>query len=331
MLTYELDIKASSLLIAYESRNANHTIRATRNTFTDQDISVRSNIIDKVTLLFIHSEYQSAYTYSKRMLHRFVENGCPEIMSWKFFWQHAKADIYVHPESNMGYELICRTIWEMEQKRQQFLESGRHDNPFRLCTEQLGRFNSLGGYHNWINAHNLDSAIKMTKQALVYLWESHSLEDYATACDNLGRMYAEKGDYQKAETFVRTGYKKRIQLKNQYRIALSLISMANISISRTNWEPAITYLREAERICIEHNQTRGKALIYIAYGRAYRQLGLSHKHPLNRRKKFFLKSLAYLSRAKEIFSTTITEPIRLTEIDICWEATHRDYKQAFGE
>ncbi|MBE0700025.1 MAG: hypothetical protein IH586_24125, partial [Anaerolineaceae bacterium] len=216
----------------------------------------------------------------------------------------------------------------------EMLNSSSHKTPLELdsrsraeYTRLLGLANHLLGYDYWINQHDLQQGIQYSHWALKYYRAIQDQEGIATVLDNLARMYALKHDQAQARTDHHQSLLIRVAQRqgNQYRLALGLISGAEINIIFGCFDKAEFQLNQARLRCEKEGRQRGLGLIYSAYGRLYRQIaaqsGLSEEERFNSLRQ----ALTFLRKAENIFKQEVEEPVRLIEVINELGCVYRDW------
>lgn len=99
-----------------------------------------------------------------------------------------------------------------------------------------------------VNAGQLDSALYYFLEAEKILTANNALYNLGVVYNNLGRIYTEKKDLNKALTFYEKGLKNREALEDTYGIALSYLNIGEVEKQKKNWDKSIEYLNKAEAI-----------------------------------------------------------------------------------
>lgn len=113
------------------------------------------------------------------------------------------------------------------------------NSKLKLQNAIAGDYNNIGEVYRLM--HELDSALlNFQKANRIYLSDNDTLGKAYTQ-GNIGLVYAEKGDFQKAELFMNNASITLKKLKDYYPIAVYNIYMADIYINKNAYQEALKY------------------------------------------------------------------------------------------
>lgn len=145
---------------------------------------------------------------------------------------YARALIYVDRVKD-AEDCLDKTIKDIEADYDKFRAL---DGAESRAKEVLGIAYNHKGYISWIKFGHYEDALAKFNKATTYL--SESKDQLATALDNMGRVYGAIGYQERAELLILQGLAIRIQTGDDYRKALSLNSLAIITLAFGNPQKA---------------------------------------------------------------------------------------------
>jgi len=150
--------------------------------------------------------------------------------------------------------------------------------------EVLGIAYNHKGYISWIKYGHYEDALAKFNQATKYL--SESKDQLATTLDNMGRVYGAIGYQERAELLILEGLAIRIQTGDDYRKALSLNSLAIVTMAFGNHQRSVQLAEKAYLLFSKVHRkemddpqsnrqsgARGMGLAIITKAQAMRALG----------------------------------------------------------
>jgi hypothetical protein len=171
------------------------------------------------------------------------------------------------------------TLEDIQKRRNEFSEFDLK----RTCFIKGRTLNNLG-YTSWMYFGRYSAALTQLLQAIDYFKEAGLTEEEATSLDNIGRIHAVLWHQPAAQRKIREGLAKRESEgeKARYRLALSLISLANIQHRFGNSQLALNNVNKAYDIFNTMVVKRGlglafltRAMINRSMAEAWRDNGLS--------------------------------------------------------
>lgn len=171
------------------------------------------------------------------------------------------------------------------------------------------------------------AALEEFRSALPYFLASDLGEEIANTYDNMGRVHALLGEKTRAESLARDGLELRRHLGREFRIGLSLNSLAIVHLGFGEPHRARHLSEQALHIFERLGIQRGIGLARITLGRSLRHLGALWRIGIYNPEechKLLDDAVASLERAADIFPKIVDEPIR--GIEACNElgCTHRE-------
>lgn len=145
---------------------------------------------------------------------------------------YARALIYVDRSAD-ATDCLDKTIEDIEANYNKFRNI---DGAESRAKEVLGVAYNHKGYISWIKFGHYEDALAKFNKATTYL--SESKDQLATALDNMGRVYGAIGYQERAELLILQGLAIRIQTGDEYRKALSLVSLAIVTLAFGNPQKA---------------------------------------------------------------------------------------------
>lgn len=135
----------------------------------------------------------------------------------------------------------------------------------------LGRLLNNKGYAYWMFEGQYRRAIREFIHAIRFFDEADLKEEKANTLDNMGRSYAALDNRQRADSNIRWGLDIRDELRIQFRLALSRISLVHGLCVGEQFEPAETEVNKALSFVLKGNIKRGVGLASIAKGLVLRK------------------------------------------------------------
>lgn len=145
---------------------------------------------------------------------------------------YARALIYIDRIKD-AEGCLDKTIEDVEYNYDKFRAL---DGAESRAKEVLGTAYNHKGYISWVKFGHYEDALEKFNKATTYL--SESKDQLATALDNMGRVYGAIGYQERAELLILQGLAIRIQTGDDYRKALSLNSLAIVTLAFGNPQKA---------------------------------------------------------------------------------------------
>lgn len=145
---------------------------------------------------------------------------------------YARALIYVDRVKD-AKECLDKIIEEVKSNYDKFRSI---DGAESRAREVLGVVYNHKGYISWVKFGHYEDALSKFNTATTFL--SESKDQLATALDNMGRVYGAIGYQERAELLILQGLAIRIQTGDDYRKALSLNSLAIVTLAFGNHQKA---------------------------------------------------------------------------------------------
>jgi tetratricopeptide (TPR) repeat protein len=250
---------------------------------------------------------------------------------------HARALIYTGKTED-GLTKLSNIIQKLEEHPEPYEQS------FITWRKNmiLGRAHNDKGYahwmdqgHCWIAVQEFTSAIRYFAHSQRFISANRQEGDdlLATACDNIGRVYAQLGHRSRSELLIEHGRKIRAEIERNDRYALSLNSSAISYLAFGDPYHALELSKESLRWFKESK--RGEGLAKITKGQAQRHIGAFwiYKRPGDRTiyAGYLEDSLKTLEEARDIFENEVSEPIRLCQVYNEIGCAHRELAQLQGD
>jgi len=224
---------------------------------------------------------------------------------------HAETLIYTGADESQPIALLDHAIGVLEGWRPTKKDDPRDWWRMRI----LGRAYNNKGYIHRLAGRN-GAAIREYERAIWYFRRADIQDEMADTLTNMGFVYARWGDITKAQALLEDAIELREHLGQAFAQALS-INTLGLAYAYSN-APA-----QAERRCREAlatfeqlNQPRGIGLSCNAMGLASRKHAEQWKqgtYSPQEAEEFFAQAEGYLQTAERIFTTDVSEPIRLWE------------------
>ena len=177
----------------------------------------------------------------------------------------------------------------------------------------VGRAHNHIGYIHWMTDGKYEEALREFTKAVSYFPADMPSHEYATALDNLGRVYAQLGHRSLAIRLIERGRVQRESLRNnslgQYRYALSLHSHAVAYLMFGQPYRAVLLCEEAldvfGQLGVEDGRRRGEGLALLTMGTAERFLSTFWRNRKPDEANLHLNlAEQYLVSAAQIFGAT---------------------------
>ncbi len=254
---------------------------------------------------------------------------------------YARALIYVD-RTKEAKDCLESTIRTIEANYDKFHNI---DGAESRAKEVLGIAYNHKGYISWIKFGHYEDALVKFNQATKYL--SESKDQLATTLDNMGRVYGAIGYQERAELLILQGLAIRIQTGDDYRKALSLNSLAIVTLAFGNhqkaYELADTSYRLFSRVHrreLDDSQThkqsgaRGMGLATITKGQILRIQGSYWREYKDleqeeRCKAILEKGIKELEFARAIFREDTSDISQDAQARLTEEKISRPVKEPF--
>lgn len=240
----------------------------------------------------------------------------------------AQTGIYL-AEPQQAIALLKEVIQALEGQESPAAVAARDAGSFedRRRNLLLGRAHNNLGYVYWLPQGHLQAALAEFRAASAYFQHSRLQEELANTDDNMGRVYALLRHRTRGEMLVEDGLEIRRQLGREYRMALSLNSLAVVVQEFGTPERARVFANRARTICERLNVRRGIGLANITLGAALRNMGNDDAlYSLSEAEDLYSESLRYLREALLIFdSSEVDEPVRRVEALNELGSAHRNW------
>ncbi|MEW5872800.1 MAG: tetratricopeptide repeat protein [Chloroflexota bacterium] len=279
-----------------------------------QECGLYSDRLRMIGQQFRNGRYLEAVADSKELLQ--ILDRDDSLVFFEAVYYFAKALIYTGDTAD-GIEQARSALTRME---------GKADQSSKRWKRLIGKFHNLLGYAYCVERNSYQLAREEFVLAMPYLWDSP--EEYANVCDNLGRVYVELGEKDRAEKLIDKALEIRRGLGSHYydRAALSFISRAIAHLTFGELSQALEFSQQAKAVFEETGSVRGVGLACITLGRVLRQLGSRRcEYVISECAEFLDQAIDNFRQAIAIFDLEIQEPVRL--IEACKEmgCAYREY------
>jgi tetratricopeptide (TPR) repeat protein len=225
--------------------------------------------INNVKRFVIDTKYSDAKREAEKYYDAVLKKGDPVLLSRLEVW-YSHAIMYLG-KTNEAKAVLGSVISRCENLH---LDGAQMANVHYI----LGRAHNNLGYLLWIDLGQYKNALTEFDQAIRYFLLCNQVNDVATVCDNLGRVYAQLGYGTHAELLIEHGKTLRQDSSDQYRLALSLDSLANAYIASGQPNRALYRSQQAFSLFRKHYDetftgVRGLGLALLTKGKAERFLG----------------------------------------------------------
>lgn len=118
---------------------------------------------------------------------------------------------------------------------------------------------------------SLKEAITYYEQGLQEYFSINNIDGVASCENNIGLVYNDMGDYEKAMKFHLKTLKLREEMKDEKGIAKSLLNIGNVYLNQENLEEALKYYEKSAQICEKINLLVDLANNYNNMGNIYKR------------------------------------------------------------
>ena len=269
-----------------------------------------------------------------RWVKRYVARGDFEKAQWVaenlyrstepvFNWNEVNDPLYKAALLSAWGEVLVHTSAPEEKARTlleqaiQFLGDDQRwsDDQRWLRARILGRTHNYLGYLYRIRGR-YGPALDQYKRALPYFNAADIQDERANTLNNLAYLLALLGRVNSALLHIKQALEIRQGIGHKYQLALSHNTRGIIHTLHDHPEWGERECREALYIFEDLQEPRGIGLTCLGLGFALRRRGDQWKvdvYPLNEAAKDFQEAVQYFERAVNIFSTQVSEPVRLWE------------------
>jgi len=216
-------------------------------------LKIRQSLNDKIKSAGIYSNIATVYTRQSK----FKEALDLNFKSLKLYEQIGDSANQANILGNIG---ILYYNLEQNKSANEFFIKGLRIA--RLCHKQLIEANiliELGGIKFEqgvkndiiVNRKELDSALLYFENANTILTEYNAIYNLAVVNNNIGRIYVQLKDYEKATQYYNQGLIYRQQMNDDYGIGLSYLNLGKISKLKKLYPNSIDFYKKAATIFLE--------------------------------------------------------------------------------
>ena len=245
-----------------------------------------------------------------------TENALLAIAELKVFY--AQALVYAG-EGDAAITLLEKAIAEMERGHTSD-EISRQEDPHEYTGWRrnlvLGRAHNNLGYTYWQRRYQYHLALDELRKANPYFRASDLDEEYANTLANMGQIYTQLYEKDRAEAVLDDSLTLRRKLNRKYRIGLSVNARANGYLALGDPYSARRLAEEAFNIFNSLDAQRGIGLAAIILGRALRKIGrllFDSQYPVTDCDKYLKNSQMILERSYDIFKNKVKQNARLID------------------
>jgi tetratricopeptide (TPR) repeat protein len=202
----------------------------------------------------------------------------------------------------------------------------KDDKQIRRKEHILGLAHNNVAYFYW-SVKDYGHAVQEYMLALPHLRRSDNLSAYAHTLKNLAYIYALQGRLTAAEILCRDALDNFRNLEDHNGEALSLNTLGLINVEGQQHETARVRCEKALRIFESLKDQRGIGLACTALGYSLRRLASRDTYSSKETITFFQDAEQYLKRAVSIFTSSISEPLRLVDAYKEFGCTYRDWSK----
>lgn len=216
-------------------------------------LKIRQSLNDKIKSAGIYSNIATVYTRQSK----FKEALDLNFKSLKLYEQIGDSANQANILGNIG---ILYYNLEQNKSANDFFVKGLR--LARLCHKQLIEANiliELGGIKFEegvkndiiVNRKELDSALLYFDDANTILTEYNAIYNLAVVNNNIGRIYVQLNDYEKATQYYNQGLIYRQQMNDDYGIGLSYLNLGKVSKLKKLYPNSIDFYKKAATIFLE--------------------------------------------------------------------------------
>lgn len=216
-------------------------------------LKIRQSLNDKIKSAGIYSNIATVYTRQSK----FKEALDLNFKSLKLYEQIGDSANQANILGNIG--ILYYNLEQNKSANEFFIKGLRLA---RLCHKQLIEANiliELGGIKFEegvkndiiVNRKELDSALLYFNDANTILTEYNAIYNLAVVNNNIGRIYVQLNDYEKATQYYNQGLIYRQQMNDDYGIGLSYLNLGKVSKLKKLYPNSIDFYKKAATIFSE--------------------------------------------------------------------------------
>jgi len=175
-------------------------------------------------------------------------------------------------------------------------------------------FNNIGEVYKRLNDHN--KALEYLNRAAGIIRNDSARR--ALILYNIGESYVQLNQLKQAKNYINQSYRMAIQIKNKRIIAYDYWTLGDISLREKNYESALAYYYDAEKIWKETGETRSLIQTYQQIAEVY----LS-KRDYTQSERYLKQSIA-LASAIKVPDLQVRNYLRYSHLD----SLRGDFRQA---
>jgi len=235
-----------------------------------------------------------------------------------------EGEAHVNRGERKGLELLQRTIQRVGSTPT--VEEGH-----QLYKEAiLGRaHNDIGYYYRSFS--NYHAAIQEYLLALPHLQRSHNKVSYAETLRNLAYAYSLQGRLAIAELLCQYSLELSTKFGDQRGSGLTNNTLGLIYTWKGQHHLSQLKCEGALALFDSLKDERNVGLVCTALGYNFRLLANTNAYPLDKAAEYLQYSERSLKRSKDIFSTRVSEPIRLAQAFNELGCTYRDWAKLYRQ
>lgn len=228
-----------------------------------QDVKVAGIYTNIATVYMRQSKFEEALDINFKTLKIFEQNGDEPKQATTL---GNIGNLYYELEQNKSAETFFRKSLALAHKNNMQVIEGN-------VLVNIGGLKFENGVVNdsVVNMKELDSALYYFLEGEKLLVPNNALYNLGVVYNNLGRIYTEKNDYDKAIAFYEKGLKNREMLEDFYGIGLSSLNLGTIELLKGNTEKAISYLNKSAEIFLSMKNFVNLKQAYGKLAEAYEQ------------------------------------------------------------
>lgn len=235
-------------------------------------LKIRQSLNDQIKCAGIYSNIATVYTRQSK----FKEALDINFKSLKIYEQIGDSANQANILGNIG--LLYYSLEQNKQANDFFRKGLRlaHSSGKPLIEAniliELGGIKFEQGVKNdiMVNRMELDSALLYFNKANEILKEYNAIYNLAVVNNNIGRIYLQLNDYEKATQYYNQGLLYRQQMNDSYGMGLSYLNLGKVSKIKKQYETSIDFYKKAAAIFIEVNS-------YIDLKQAYGEMSVVYE------------------------------------------------------